>query len=143
MNDIVTYDRKAKVYSVTAAGEQASFPAGVDGKAEAVKCAVRLLDRGVYESCQRLERSHPHLESRIWKAAEIAVTGRVTAHGVLASDGVGVYPVGREASGYITCSCYDFAEFYAPFLMLDGRIQAACIHLLAFWLVTDKEIFNQ
>jgi hypothetical protein len=139
MSNLVTYDRKAKSYSVTAAGEHVSFPAGVDGKAEAVKCAVRLLNRDVHDACQQLERVYPHLENRIWKAAEIAVTGRVSAHGVLASDGVGVYPIGREASGYVTCSCFDFAEFHAPFLVLDGRIQAACIHLLAYWLVYDKE----
>jgi hypothetical protein len=140
MTDLITYNRSDRVYEVVHphTGEIVErFPS--KARHEALMYLIALFEPELYQAVQRIITRNPQFERRVWKAAELVMTGQVEILGVpvnnvvgkvAASDGYGRYNVALE-SGYLTCECADFVDAAAPLTESGARY---CKHLLAYRL---------
>jgi len=100
-----------------------------------MRCAVQFKSPRLYRIVTELVQRYPLLESRAWRAAELALNGAVKpmdGDGVLAavtgSDEYGDYLV-RSRNGLIQCDCLDYADGNAPYI--GPTAQRFCKHILA------------
>ena len=145
----VTYDRSDRVYAVAhpETGEVVeTFPAGTHGRRQAFRAAVQLVDPEIYQRAGLIIAKHPHLEARVWKAAELVVHGRVwesdsdlyVAAVESQSSEHGNYILTSDRRGLLSCDCLDFTDFTAPFT--EGSLQAFCKHILAWKLYAATKL---
>lgn len=137
----VEYDRSDRRYWVTnpATGELVEFPAGSDGRRQAFQTAAHFLNADVVEAAGRIIAKQPHLESRVWRAVELVIMGRVKIGkhptAVVALVGsqseYGNYTIQQTPHG-LTCDCLDYVDFQAPHAI--GSDQRFCKHILAWKL---------
>ena len=144
----VTYDRSDRVYAVThpTTGEVELFPAGTHGRRQAFRTAVQMVDPDLYQRAGLIIARHPHLESRVWKAVELVIHGRVWESGndlyiasvESESSEHGNYIIKHDDHGRMTCDCIDFVDFGAP--LVEGSLQAYCKHILAWKLFAATKL---
>lgn len=130
----VIYNRAARCYEVASGDQTLTFPAGVDGRREAFQTAVALENPALHRLAVQMASDHPQLASRIWRAAEIVLSGGVAAqNGVFVvpsqSSEYGAYTVQMGADGLQTCDCEDFQGATAVYI--EGSDQPFCKHILA------------
>jgi hypothetical protein len=132
----VTYDRTNRRYEVANGETVLTFPAGVDGRREAFKAAVELENPALYRLAAEMANDHPQLASRIWRAAEIHLTGRAVIQdsGVILvpsqSSEYGDYTVQTADRGLHTCDCQDFQGGTAVYI--KDNDQPFCKHIIAY-----------
>ena len=129
----VNYNRAARCYEVANGDQTLTFPAGVDGRREAFQTAVQMENPALHRLASAMAANHPQLASRIWRAAEIYLTGNVVAKdGVFVvpsqSSEYGDYTVQTGADGLQTCDCEDFQGATAVYI--EGNDQPFCKHIL-------------
>lgn len=133
----VTYQRDERLYQVMdpESGVIETFPSGNQGRRDAMRCAVQFQSPRLYRIVTELVQRYPVLESRAWRAAELALNGSVKSvdeDGLLAtvtgSDEYGDYLV-KSRNGFIQCDCIDFTDGNAPYV--GPTAQRFCKHILA------------
>lgn len=136
----VQYQRDERQYQVIdpETGAIEYFPPGNQGRRDAMRCAVQFQSPRLFRIVTELVQRYPLLESRAWRAAELALNGAVKMmdeDGILAavtgSDEYGDYLV-KSYNGLIRCDCIDFADGNAPYI--GPTEQRFCKHILAMQL---------
>jgi hypothetical protein len=152
LNDLVFYNRSNRVYEVTdpATGKVAEFPAGSAGRQSAFKAGVYAQSPRLYRLATAMIRVSPVLESRIWRACELVISGAVRLVSdpgpecgqagsavalVGSSNEFGDYVV-RRAGGQWVCDCEDYTGGMAPFDETGPR----CKHTIATAFAAELNI---
>ena len=129
----IDYNRSEKMYQWTCpdSGEIFQFPSGKQGKAEAWKFAISMLDPELHETAQRMIERQPTLERTIWRAVELVANNAIeektaVLHMVSSSDEFGRYAVENGRS----CQCEAFTNW--PQYTSTGAV--VCKHVLSVYL---------
>jgi len=129
------YNRSQKQWQLQHNGQDnAIFPAGIDGRANAVRLAIKLQDPELFYAAERIAAKHPQLNRRAWKAAILILNKEYQAAGPLFQALITINSDSRDKRHLITardnqllCTCEDFQFEQAPALPQTGR---CCKHIL-------------
>lgn len=134
----VSYRREEKQYHVVdpRTGDVEAFPAGQEGRRDAMRRAVYFSHPRLFRIVTQLVEHHPALEARAWRAAELVIRGAVrkpadpeALASVASSNAYGAYHV-KVRDGLVLCDCLDYMDGGAPFV--GERGQRLCKHILAY-----------
>ena len=143
----VSYNRSDRVYVVEnlRSDQVVEFPAGRDGRQKAFQMGVYFHSARLYNLARDVIGRMPLLESRVWRACELVLSGAVRlvdnpqpecgqtgrAVGLVGSSNeFGDYVVrraGRNGGGQWVCECEDFLQGMAPYDATGPR----CKHSIA------------